>query len=106
MFRVPATPQGRTQFFHRFGERNRLACFDLLFAVRKDLQQCKGFLRLLVGVHIHQDRPSFAILRDHNRLAVLLKLIKHFRSVRLDKADGFDLRRKTDKTPPEPNIVR
>ncbi len=72
----------------------------------EDLEQCQSLLRLLIGVHIHQDGSGFAILSDHDGFAVLLKLVKNFRRVRFDEADGFDLGRKPDDAPPEPNIVR
>ena len=66
-----ARPHGSTHFGNGIRNRNRLPGFNLLPAVREDLQQRERLLGLLISMYIHQDGAGFAILRDHDRLAVL-----------------------------------
>lgn len=99
-------PQGGAHPGNGVGESKRLPGLNLLLGVRNDLEHCQGLLGLLIGMYIHEDGPGFPILGDHDGFAVLPELVQYLGRVRLDKTDGFDLGRKPDDAPPEPNIVR
>lgn len=65
----------------------------------ENLEQGERFLCLLVAVDIHQNGTGLAVLGNHDRFPLLLKLIEHLGGMRFDKADGLDLRGKANSTP-------
>lgn len=71
--------------------RRDLATFDLLFVQSKNFQQGHGLLRRLLSGKVLQYRLGLAVLRDDERLSVLLELAEYIRSIRSQIADRFNL---------------